>query len=427
MNKKKLLIIFILSAVIIVVGIILLLTGNKKTITYNVSFETNGGTFIETQVINKGDQATKPKDPTKDGYLFVDWLYQNKTYDFSKEVNSDLVLTAKWSKIEADVETFVVKFDTDAGSTIANQIIEKGNKVTKPKDPTKEGYIFKGWTLNGEDFDFETAIDTNIELKATWEKEPEEEQNNNNQPNNNQNSSSNNNTSGGNSNNNNNTSGGNNNKPSPKKYTVTFNSNGGTAVSKQIVEENSKVTKPANPTRNGYIFAGWTLNGNIYNFDTPVKSNITLVATWTEKVKAKYTITFDSNGGTAVANQIVEEGNKVTQPAAPTRTGYTFAGWTLNGNAYNFNSTVTSNITLVAKWNQKSYTIRISIVDDYSPARILTVYENGTQITVNEIRYSDGTRLCSGANPNVNKNALTGETTFIVVLQDGTQVTAYVV
>lgn len=419
MNKKKLLMILILSAVIIAVGIILLLTGNKKTITYNVSFETDGGTPLETQIINKGEQATKPKDPIKDGYLFVDWLYQNKTYDFSKEVNSDLVLTAKWSKIEADVETFVVKFDTDTGSTIANQIIEKGNKLTKPKDPTKEGYIFKGWLLDGKTFDFETVIDKNIELKAKWEKEPEKEQNNNNQPNNNQNSSSN--------NNNNNTSSSNNNKPSVKKYTVTFNSNGGSAVSKQVIEENGKATKPANPTRNGCIFVGWTLNGNIYNFDTQVKSNITLVAKWNEKEKAKYTIIFNSNGGTAVANQIVEEGNKVTQPAAPTRTGYTFAGWTLNGNAYNFNSIVTGNITLVATWNQKSYTIKISIVDDYSPARILTVYENGTQITVNEIRYSDGTRLCSGTNPNVNKNALTGETTFIVVLQDGTQVTAYVV
>ena len=57
---------------------------------------------------------------------------------------------------------------------------------------------------------------------------------------------------------------------------------------------------------------------------------------------------------------------------------------------------------------------------------ILSVYENGSKITPREIRYSDGTYLCSGSNPNVNKNAIAGETSFIVVLNDGTQVTARV-
>lgn len=78
----------------------------------------------------------------------------------------------------------------------------------------------------------------------------------------------------------------------------------------------------------------------------------------------------------------------------------------INGNIYDFNSSVTQNITLVASWTQKTYTIRISIIDEYSPDRVLTVYENGSQISVRSINYLDGTQLCSGSNMTVNKMIL---------------------
>ncbi len=61
-------------------------------------------------------------------------------------------------------------------------------------------------------------------------------------------------------------------------------------------------------------------------------------------------VTFDSNGGSTVAAQYVLDGQKATKPTNPTRTGFTFVEWQLNNSAYSFNSTVTSNITLKAKW-----------------------------------------------------------------------------
>lgn len=415
MNKKKLLIIVGSIIAVITAIIIVLLIGNKKPITYDISFETNGGSLVESQIVNEGEQVKKPVDPTKDGYIFVEWTYQGRTYDFSLEVTSDLTLTAKWVELEEDVETFIVKFETDGGTTISNQIVEKGNKVAKPIDPVKDGYTFEGWTLNGEVYDFEKIVEENIELKAKWEKVKETNNNTTN------NGSSNNNSG---SNNNNNTT-----KPTTpttvKKYTVTFNSNGGSAVNSQTVTEGDKASKPSNPTRSGYTFAGWTLNGSAYDFNSVVKSNITLVAKWNENAKAKYTVTFNSNGGSAVSSQTVTEGNKVSRPSNPTRDGYNFGGWLLNGSVYDFNSSVNGNITLVAKWNQKSYTVKATPVDQYSPDRILTVYEDGSQISVSAIKYN-GVTLCSGSNMVVNMYEISGISSVTVVLTNGSSVTASV-
>ena len=66
-----------------------------------------------------------------------------------------------------------------------------------------------------------------------------------------------------------------------------------------------------------------------------------------------YTVTFDSNGGSAVTAQSIEAGQKATKPADPTKDGYDFKGWTLSGSAYDFNTAVNGNITLVATWEQK--------------------------------------------------------------------------
>ena len=64
-------------------------------------------------------------------------------------------LDAKWVKVDENIETCVVKFDSDGGTTISNQVIEKGEESEEPSDPGKEGYILKGWILNYEVYDFE--------------------------------------------------------------------------------------------------------------------------------------------------------------------------------------------------------------------------------------------------------------------------------
>lgn len=68
-----------------------------------------------------------------------------------------------------DGEKFVVSFDTDGGSSILPIEVKQNEKVVKPTTPTKEGYVFLTWQLDGVDFDFNTPIIKNITLIATWE------------------------------------------------------------------------------------------------------------------------------------------------------------------------------------------------------------------------------------------------------------------
>ncbi len=164
--KKSLIIIIscVVVAIFLVIGLILI--NNPKK--YKVTFDTVGGTVIESQSVKKGERVKQPEDPIKDGYVFVEWTYLDKSYDFSSKVTKDLVLKANWIKPENKV--FTVKFDSDGGSTISNQIIEEGNKVVKPEDPIKDGYTFMGWFLNDESYNFDTVVESDLELKAKWEK-----------------------------------------------------------------------------------------------------------------------------------------------------------------------------------------------------------------------------------------------------------------
>ncbi len=148
----------------------------------------------------------------------------------------------------------------------------------------------------------------------------------------------------------------------PITYTVIFDSNGGSNINSQTLTEGAVVTKPTNPTKTGYTFKGWLLNGTTYDFTTPVTGNITLVASWeAEQVTpTTYTVTFDSNGGSNITSQTIEEGQVATKPADPIKTGYVFKGWLLNNAAYDFAIPVTGNITLVASWEE----IQVTPVED---------------------------------------------------------------
>ena len=142
-------------------------------------------------------------------------------------------------------------------------------------------------------------------------------------------------------------------------YEVTFDSNGGTSVSSQIVEKNGKVRVPEVPIRSGYVLVDWELNGKSYNFESPVKENITLVAKWKEKDQIQtFEVIFDSNGGTVIESQNVEEYTTVKKPITPIKEGYVFVEWQLDGYKYDFNLPVTKEITLKAKWKDlATYTI----------------------------------------------------------------------
>ncbi len=167
--------------------------------------------------------------------------------------------------------------------------------------------------------------------------------------------------------------------------TVTFDSNGGSEVPAQNIVSGGKVVKPANPTRSGYVFNGWYLkNLEEYDFNTPVTSSFTLLAKWTKA----FTVTFDSNEGSKVDPQSVTKNEKAKKPADPTRAGYSFDGWyTTQMALYDFESPVTKDFTLYAKWTPISYTIKFDANGGTGsvPADITAVYDKNLNLPSNAL------------------------------------------
>ena len=159
-------------------------------------------------------------------------------------------------------------------------------------------------------------------------------------------------------------------------YTVTFQSEGGSEVASQI-RANTPADRPADPTKEGYTFIGWYNGESEWNFETPVTADLTLTAKWQIN---RYTITFDTAGGSEVAPITQDYGTTITPPAAPTRTGYTFAGWDREIPT----AMPAENMTITARWQVNQYTITFKS-------------ENGGQDIV--IKQDYGTAITAPANP----------------------------
>ena len=92
-----------------------------------------------------------------------------------------------------------------------------------------------------------------------------------------------------------------------EEFTVTFNTNGGSAVAAQKVKSGDKATKPADPTRDGYVFDGWFVDvacENSWDFNNPITSAMKLYAKWNEDNSEKFTVTFNTNGGSTIESII---------------------------------------------------------------------------------------------------------------------------
>lgn len=168
-NKKTIIAIvsaIVLIAIIAIVAIIIM-KNNKK---YTITFDTQGGNTIEAIEVKANETLVLPKNPEKEGYIFLHWVdEEDKPVSNNFKVTKDMKLIAKWAEPTQEVVT--VSFNTDGGNTISSITVIKGEKITLPENPTKEGYNFKEWVYeNGEQFKTEAIIEENITLKAIWEK-----------------------------------------------------------------------------------------------------------------------------------------------------------------------------------------------------------------------------------------------------------------
>lgn len=140
-------------------------------------------------------------------------------------------------------------------------------------------------------------------------------------------------------------------------FAITFVSNGGSDVASLNVEKGKKITKPTDPTKEGFTFDGWYLDSQLtlaYDFETEVDGAITLYAKWLEKGKDVFAVTFDYGFYGSVPQKRVlhvASGDKAVKVSVdPTRKGYVFQGWNYNGSAFDFSTSITSDLVLKASW-----------------------------------------------------------------------------
>lgn len=115
----------------------------------------------------------KPTDPKKDGFTFLGWYKDGVKLESTTQITGDTTFEAAWK--QNDVKKFKVTFNSNEGTKVAEQEIDKDGKATKPADPTRRGYTFKGWyTDNGvfvNKFDFTKPVTENVTLYAKWEED----------------------------------------------------------------------------------------------------------------------------------------------------------------------------------------------------------------------------------------------------------------
>ena len=158
-------------------------------------------------------------------------------------------------------------------------------------------------------------------------------------------------------------------------FTVAFDTKGGTPlIEAQKVKKGDKADQPADPYLFGYEFGGWYTEKECihkFDFNTSITENITLYAKWTVKAPVeKFVVSFDKNGhgsGASITPRIVEKGKTVEEPLAPKDEGFEFGGWYTEKECihkFDFNTLITENITLYAKWTEKTpEIIEIDTVD----------------------------------------------------------------
>lgn len=164
----------------------------------------------------------------------------------------------------------------------------------------------------------------------------------------------------------------------PRTKSITYELDGGVNNENNVSRyKEGTIVKLYNPTKEGAIFNGWMLDGEIVTeIPATATGNITLVATW----KEIYTITYELNGG------VNDPRNKTTLAKgesmtlyAPTKAGTTFGGWMLNGNIVTSIDSISEDIYLVAKWNEDILTFT---VNEAGTGAVLVDVENKSNVLI---------------------------------------------
>ena len=305
-----------------------------------INFDSAGGSSVPSITQDYGTSVSAPADPTREGYTFAGW---------SPAIPATMpaggaALTAQWT-----INEYTIDFDSSGGSIVPSITQDYSTSLSTPADPTREGFTFAGWNpaVPG------TMPAGDATLTAQW---------------------------------------------TINEYTIDFDSAGGSSVASITQDYGTSVSAPADPTREGFTFAGW----NPAVPGTMPAGDATLTAQWTIN---EYTIDFDSAGGSSVASITQDYGTSVSAPADPTRKGYTFAGW----NPAVPETMPAGDATLTAQWTAKKYTIVFDVSGGSSVASITQAY--GTSVSAPAAPIRNGYTF-GGWNPAVPETVPDGDVTL---------------
>lgn len=296
---------------------------------FTVTFNANGhGTEPKPAQADPMQTITEPDPLTAEGYVFGGW-YKDKDcsddqkFDFSTPIRKDITLYAKWTPEEPPAAKYTLTFETNGGSTLEPlKDQEAGTEVDLSKyAPTKADCTFEGWY---EDKELSKKV-TTVKMdgdKTVYAKWTEDE------------------------------------KPAADKYTLTFETNGGSAIDPVKDQEKGTVVKLEDakytPTKSGYVFDGWyedkELKGSAVK-EVTLDADKTIYAKWIKT----YTLTFETNGGDKIDPVTAAQGESIDlSKYTPKKTGYTFSAWYSDKNLTTkvTKVTMTGDKTVYAKWTQ---------------------------------------------------------------------------
>ena len=310
-----------------------------------ITFESNGGSPVNSISNVEGTTISAPVAPTKEHYTFAGWYSDaalTKTYSFTTQPAEDITLYAKWTPVVYEIE-YVLNGGTNSKNNVTKYTVEDKIELHAP---SKVGYDFVGWFTDAE---FTSSVVTELKVGTSGKITLYAHY-------------------------------------SINQYTISFESNGGTSVSAITQNYATSVTAPEAPSKNGYTFAGWYSNASLtskYTFSTMPAEDITLYAKWD---LANYNIAYNLNGGTN------NSGNPATYTITsatitlkvPTKNGYSFAGWYTDAECTEAITEITSGsygvVELFAKWTATEYTITYVTTDGATHSNILT-YTIETDLT----------------------------------------------
>lgn len=324
-----------------------------KIPTYTVDFESNGGTPVTSYLdVEQGTTISKPENVTKTGHVLDGWFTDAELltpWNFDTDtVEGSMTLYAKWTPAKYNVKfvdtanTLLVEFkDVIYNNSVPSSYVNAISKLGH----TYKIYINQALTTQWVSEGYTVSEDVIFYVDYTKE-----------------------------------------------QFTLSFETNGGSTLEPMNLEFGSLIGNSHITTKSGYTFEGWFLDSTFTNpvtASTAINEDMTIYAQWKEiPISKKVTLSFETNGGTSIAQHEFQKGSLIGTDYTTTKSGYTFDGWFLDSGLTTplTNTTVINeNMTIYAQWKEIPVTEKVTLTFEANGGSELApiVFEKGSKIGTN--------------------------------------------